>query len=820
MKMVRMAGGLLAVTLAMVAPAHAQLTGFSVVKNAGNSADENGTFGLLGTTAFERKSAVSVLSTDSSSGRARYGAVWGADSRVVVFSTGSRTENMAIDWNVNFSVTAPGAYILHASESMAGAFTNNDAGGSGQADLSAVRVTQTGATFLNGGTLDLPDSGTINTSSSLDVPFSSVRTADLIKTSNGVIQAHSFRFTAEGNAISNSSGDKIAVRLGVAGTNGDISATQYPGPGSRVVANDGIFFSVWVESLCGNNVVDASAGEQCDTGALNGTGTSCCTSTCQISPAATVCRTVAGICDVAEVCDGLVGTCPANGFQPNSVQCRSSNGVCDPAENCSGSAPLCPVDAKSDIFTICRAAVDVCDRPEQCDGVSDGCGPDGARPNTVTCRPSAGFCDVVEKCDGVNFACPPDAKQPDTLECRGSLGVCDPAENCDGVTDLCPADAKSTAECRPVADVCDAAENCTGVGNDCPPDVFLASHGGAFVCRASVGGCDPQEICDSGSPACPADVISTAGTTCRAVAGLCDIAEVCDGTNGACPADVYFSTGVVCRGVTGVCDIQEVCTGTGPACPANAFLPSTTVCRAAVDVCDLVENCTGTGANCPTDLVQVDTDADTLCDIADNCVGVPNLDQANGDGDAFGDLCDFCTNPGAVSTTSTNLILKKLNTPVGDDKLKFQGQMVIPVVPELNLIATGARLIINDSLGNVVLDAVIPAGLYNPPTKTGWTGNAPGLRFKYKNGSNLAVTSGIEKIAIKPAAGTPGRLKFTVKGKTGSYAVNPSNLPVRLTFIVEGSLGLNGQCAETYFPGPAPLPACGFNTNFSNLRCR
>lgn len=821
MTKIRFAWGMLAVALAMAAPASAQMTGFSITKNAGNSGDESATFGLLGNTAYERASTVSVLSTSSSSGRSRYAATWGADSRtVLIISVGSRTENMVLDWSVNFNVTAPGAYILHASESLNGAFTNNDEGGSGQADLSAIRVTQTGGTILNGGTLDIPDSGTISTSASLDVPFTNSGSALLQQTSNGISKPHSFRFTGEGNAISNSNGDDVSVRLGISSTNGDVTSGSYPGPGARVAANDGFFFSVWVESLCGNNVVDASAGEQCDLGGFNGLTGTCCTSQCKFATIGSSCRPSGGFCDVPEFCPGNSGTCPTDTFQPNTLECRGSNGVCDPAENCTGASALCPADSKSAAFIVCRASASACDRPENCDGVSDNCPTDIPRPAGISCRTSAGICDVAEVCDGVSFLCPTDSFQPDTTVCRSAAGVCDVAENCTGSSAACPADAKSTAECRAVYDLCDSAEFCTGVTNDCPPDLFLGSHGGAFVCRASAGGCDPQEICDGVSPSCPSDARAVIGTTCRSVAGICDIAEVCDGVSAACPADTFYSTGVVCRAATGVCDVDEVCTGTGANCPTNAFKPSSTVCRAAVDACDLAENCTGSGSNCPSDLVKPDSDADTVCDAVDNCDGVPNTDQANGDGDQYGDVCDFCTNPGAVSTTRTNLLLKKINAPTGDDKIKFKGEMVIPLTPPLDLIANGARLIINDSLDAVVLDAVIPPGLYNPNTKTGWKGNAPGLIFKYSNGGNLASTMGIQRVSIKPAAGTPGRLKFSLVGKSGAYTVAHNRLPVRLTFILEGTLGTHGQCAETAFPGPPPLPTCGFNSNFSNLRCR
>ena len=78
----------------------------------------------------------------------------------------------------------------------------------------------------------------------------------------------------------------------------------------------------------------------------------------------------------------------------------------------------------------------------------------------------------------------------------------------------------------------------------------------------------------------------------------------------------------------GVSDAFDLCPGTAPATPVDA-----SGCSAA----------------------QVDSDGDTICDpgapslgpgpctgINDNCPSVPNLSQANADGDAFGDACDNC----------------------------------------------------------------------------------------------------------------------------------------------------------------------------------
>ena len=52
--------------------------------------------------------------------------------------------------------------------------------------------------------------------------------------------------------------------------------------------------------------------------------------------------------------------------------------------------------------------------------------------------------------------------------------------------------------------------------------------------------------------------------------------------------------------------------------------------------------------NCPSGQLacgghcDLDTDADTFCDSLDNCPARANTDQANRDGDAAGDVCDYC----------------------------------------------------------------------------------------------------------------------------------------------------------------------------------
>ena len=67
---------------------------------------------------------------------------------------------------------------------------------------------------------------------------------------------------------------------------------------------------------------------------------------------------------------------------------------------------------------------------------------------------------------------------------------------------------------------------------------------------------------------------------------------------------------------------------------------------------------------------------------------------------------------------------------------------------------------------------------------------------------------------------TPGKLKFVVIGRHGSYAMSPASMPLKGTMIIDSPLATTGQCGEALFPGPAPAPHCAFNPSRSTLRCK
>jgi hypothetical protein len=136
-----------------------------------------------------------------------------------------------------------------------------------------------------------------------------------------------------------------------------------------LVANDtNGFRDIFVRTPeCGDGITDI--GEQCD-------GGTCCTVSCEVIAAGTVCRPSAGLCDIPESCTGTSGDCPPDEFASGTV-CRPAAGPCDVEESCTGTAPDCPADAFLSSGTVCRPSTGPCDAPESCTGTSAACPPDG-----------------------------------------------------------------------------------------------------------------------------------------------------------------------------------------------------------------------------------------------------------------------------------------------------------------------------------------------------------------------------------------------------------------------------------------------------------
>jgi hypothetical protein len=799
-------------------PVFAQIVNFTASKNPGNSPDEVSAGAFI---SYQRTSAVTFASSGLD-GTVRYAAGVGADTGLL----SNWTEVLNADYSVTFDVTAPGAYDLDITTSISGAFTLvND--GDAAATGSATAVTYSGG-VLASGNLGLTSPGSFTSNTGGDVPFLRTNSAQIQGVSNGVPQTHSFRFTwtmqCAGAPGGFSGADECAVRLGLPLTFAGQTAGAYPGVGARVQAQDGHFFTVHYVSLCGDGVVQAAGGEQCDAGANNGLPGSCCSSSCQLLSAGTVCRTDGGFCDVAETCDGASATCPADVKHPNGFVCRTAAGACDAAEACDGIGNDCPADAFEPAGTVCRAGSgDSCDPDEQCTGSSTVCPPDVVSPSGTICRSGSGdLCDPDERCSGTPLdPCPADSVSGAFVVCRPSTNDCDAAESCPGTpAQTCPADAvkPDTAVCRAAAGACDEAENCDGINVACPADAKSTA-----VCRSAAGACDVAESCDGVGDDCPADGFEPSSTVCRGPAGVCDVAESCSGSSADCPADSVSGAFVTCRPAADVCDVAEHCDGVNSGCPADSFAPATTVCRASSGTCDVAETCTGSSASCPADTGLPDSDGDTVCDVEDNCQTIANPTQDNGDGDSLGDACDPCTNIAPTAQEKAKLTLTKLQAPANDDKLSFASFFTnVPSAPTIDPVANGVRFVIVDSTGDTPVDVTIPGGAYDAATRSGWKANGSGTSWTYKNsGAVVPLANGITKVAIKAITKTPGKYRTQVKGKNGNYPVNPANLPIVPTIVIDPPFASSGQCGEAMFPATPPSkPSCAVVSGGKTVKCK
>jgi hypothetical protein len=229
--------------------------------------------------------------------------------------------------------------------------------------------------------------------------------------------------------------------------------------------------------------------------------------------------------------------------------------------------------------------------------------------------------------------------------------------------------------------------------------------------------------------------------------------------------------------------------------------------------------------NCPaaTNPSQADGDGDGAGDACDNCPAATNPSQADGDSDGLGDACDPCTGPTLVR--KPKILVTKLETPPGDDKLTYKGEVTLPhpFNPPLDPLTNGVRLLIDDTAGNL-LDLTLPGGAFADPPAAGWKVNkkVPVSKWTYLNkNKTVAPPAGITKLVVQDSSlKTPGLVKFSATGKNGSYAAFSANLPLASLMVLDPPTAETGQCGEIGFPGPAPSPACVFDPVAGKLKCK
>ncbi len=173
------------------------------------------------------------------------------------------------------------------------------------------------------------------------------------------------------------------------------------GNGQITISYDGL------PPVCGDGTL--GLGETCDDG--NTVGGDCCSATCQIESAGTVCRAATGVCDAVETCTGAAATCPLDAFEPSGASCGSTaDTTCTNPDTCDGSG-ICQANYET-TGTLCEDG-NACSTGTVCTACVCGGG------TTTAC----GACEACTGAGGCEVAPRQDCKQ--VADCGSRLKVFD-----------------------------------------------------------------------------------------------------------------------------------------------------------------------------------------------------------------------------------------------------------------------------------------------------------------------------------------------------------------------------------------------------------
>jgi hypothetical protein len=177
--------------------------------------------------------------------------------------------------------------------------------------------------------------------------------------------------------------------------------------------------------------------------------------------------------------------------------------------------------------------------------------------------------------------------------------------------------------------------------------------------------------------------------------------------------------------------------------------------------------------------------------------------------------------PACAAAEKPKILVGRVDTPPGDDRLTFKGQVALstPITPALDPLTNGVQIVIEDTAATLV-DLLIPGGAFDAATGIGWkVRGRPPSKWTYVNKSTTPPL-GIQKVVVQDdSTAAPGRVKFVAKGRDGDYAAFTANPPLLGMMALDGAAGDDGHCADLAFPG-APGAACAFTKSGAAFRCR
>jgi hypothetical protein len=242
--------GVLALALAQAAGA-IQITGLTVFKNAGNSAD---LFDDVGSVAGQRTSTIAIQSSSATTFTTRYAATVDSDSGTAGAVTNIVTLN--VDYTITFTVSdaVDRLWEIDVDTRRRGARTaESDGIGQSAFSLTAVVGSLSGSGAITAGSLALAAIARTQQSNDANIAFNQTNSATISGAGNGTVTLR-FTFSATAESLvqgngNNAQGDEAAIRMGIDSTLSSFTAGDYPGVGSRTIGNDGHFVVATITDL-------------------------------------------------------------------------------------------------------------------------------------------------------------------------------------------------------------------------------------------------------------------------------------------------------------------------------------------------------------------------------------------------------------------------------------------------------------------------------------------------------------------------------------------------------------------------------------------
>lgn len=140
--------------------------------------------------------------------------------------------------------------------------------------------------------------------------------------------------------------------------------------------------------------------------------------------------------------------------------------------------------------------------------------------------------------------------------------------------------------------------------------------------------------------------------------------------------------------------------------------------------------------------------------------------------------------------TSTRLRLRKLDYPLGGQRLLFRGVVQIPAATVIDPAASGLRFRMTDGAGTVMSDITVPGGAPSPTTP-GWTVSGAGNSWTYSD--RQGTRGGLHRVLVRRSPSRPADTKVLLFGQEMSFAAPVGDVYVHTYLVADGGASVCGS---------------------------